>query len=44
MAFRALASGLGIGRNAWLCPLDVTFKTKSTGGREDLLEDEALEG
>jgi len=27
MAFRALASGLGVGRNAWLFPLDVTFKT-----------------
>src|SRR2546421_808922 len=27
MAFRALASGLGVGRNAWLVPLDVTFKT-----------------
>src|SRR2546421_6471945 len=27
MAFRALASGLGVGRNAWLLPLDVTFKT-----------------
>src|SRR2546426_11257318 len=27
MAFRALANGLGVGRNAWLLPLDVTFKT-----------------
>src|SRR2546421_6763890 len=27
MAFRALASGLGVGRNAWLLPLDVAFKT-----------------
>src|SRR5256885_6505032 len=27
MAFRTLASGLGVGRNAWLVPLDVTFKT-----------------
>ena len=27
MAFRTLASGLGVGRNAWLFPLDVTFKT-----------------
>src|SRR5256714_5624954 len=27
MAFRTLASGLGVGRNAWLLPLDVTFKT-----------------
>ena len=27
MAFRTLASGLGIGRQAWLFPLDVTFKT-----------------
>jgi len=27
VAFRALASGLGAGRNAWLIPLDVTFKT-----------------
>ena len=27
MAFRALASGLGVGRNAWLFPLDLTFKT-----------------
>src|SRR2546429_7960430 len=27
MAFRALANGLGVGRNAWLVPLDVTFKT-----------------
>jgi phenylacetate-CoA ligase len=27
VAFRALASGLGVGRNAWLFPLDVTFKT-----------------
>ena len=27
MAFRALAHGLGIGRNAWLLPLDATFRT-----------------
>src|SRR2546428_12064702 len=27
MAFRTLASGLGVGRNAWLFPLDITFKT-----------------
>src|SRR2546421_1600451 len=27
MAFGALANGLGVGRNAWLLPLDVTFKT-----------------
>ncbi|TMF27813.1 MAG: hypothetical protein E6I25_09350, partial [Chloroflexi bacterium] len=27
MAFRALATGLGAGRNAWLVPLDVAFKT-----------------
>ncbi len=27
MAFRALTSELGVGRNAWLFPLDVTFKT-----------------
>jgi hypothetical protein len=27
MAFRALATGLGTGRNAWLFPLDVAFKT-----------------
>src|SRR2546428_226178 len=26
MAFRTLASGVGVGRNAWLFPLDVTFK------------------
>src|SRR2546422_11168972 len=27
MAFRLLANGLGVGRHAWLFPLDVTFKT-----------------
>ncbi len=27
MAFKALARGLGLGRSAWLVPLDVTFKT-----------------